>query len=278
MSETPLEPMRFELKGKDARALRATIGFVSRDPKRSILQAICLDAGGWLVATDGSRLFRWRTEGLADLTAPVVLGPWPGVDLPGEDEPVTLTLGEDEARLSTPSAEVVVGVMEGPYVKYEEAVGEPGPVEAVMRGHELQESLEEIEPFLESRHPLAGLSGWDYRPIVQVIVSSLEQSVDMATTRDLGYHSPTEEGISGKVTGPQWEFNTRTKADVRGLADGEIRRFGVNAEYFRQVISALDLDDSEEVCMHLGDERPAIHFTVPAGSHRSAVVMPVRMA
>lgn len=276
MADRPVKPDRFELEGRDARALRSAIELVSRDPNRPILQAICLDAGGWIVVTDGARLFRWRAEGLAALVAPTVLGPWSGVELPGEDESTTLILGEDEATLHTAGADIAVGVMEGPFVKYEEAIGQPGPVEATMCGRELLGSLKEIGPFLGRRHPLDDLPGWDYRPIVRITVSSLEQGIDLTTTRDLGYLSPTEEGLEEEPGGPQWEFSARTSADVGGLAEGETRRFGVNAEYLQQLIRALDLEDGEEVRMHLGDERSAVHFTVPGSADRSAVLMPVK--
>ena len=83
--------------------------------------------------------------------------------------------------------------------------------------------------------------------MVRVTVSSLEQSVVIATTRDLGYDTPNQDGLMGEVAGPQWEFSARTKAVVRGLAEGEVHRFGVNAEYLGQVIHALDLHDGEEV-------------------------------
>jgi len=210
MPESMLGPMQFELKGRDARALRSAIEFVSRDPTRPILQSVLLDAGGWLVATDGSALFRWRAEGLTALAAPVVLGPWPGLDLPGQAAPVTLSLEEEAATLSTGKTEVVVGVMEGPYVKYEEAVGDPGPIVATMRGAEFQASLVELETFLAPKHPLAGLGGWSYRPFVRVSLSSVEQSLTMSTTRDLGYDSPLqrEKGLPTEVAGPDWEFST----------------------------------------------------------------------
>ena len=51
------------------------------------------------------------------LAAPVVLGPWPGQDLPGQAAPIGLSLEEEVATLSADGTEVVVGVMEGPYVK-----------------------------------------------------------------------------------------------------------------------------------------------------------------
>lgn len=278
MTDMPLKSTEFELKERDAKAFRSAIDFVSRDPTRPILQAICLDADGWIVVTDGAGLFRWRARGLRALAAPVILGSWVGVELPGGEDPISLILEEDVATLCTDGGEVTVDIMEGPYVKYEEAVGDPGPIAATMRGREFQASLAELEPFLAPKHPLAGLGGWSYRPFVQVTLSSVEQSLTMSTTRDLGYDSPLqrEKGLPTEVAGPDWAFSTHTEANVSGLTEG-VFRVGIDAEYLRRIIDALDLGQDDEVCMHVSDERPQIHFTV-SGGQRSAVAMPVRMA
>ena len=74
MREQRQDSLQLELTGRDARALRVATGFIARDPQRAILQAVCLDAGGWIVATDGSAFMRWRAQELAELSASVILG------------------------------------------------------------------------------------------------------------------------------------------------------------------------------------------------------------
>ena len=61
----------FELGPEDLAGLRHAARFRSDDPGRPVLQGICLDAGGRIVATDGARLLNWSSRGLASLPAPV---------------------------------------------------------------------------------------------------------------------------------------------------------------------------------------------------------------
>ena len=60
----------FALGPDDLAGLRHVARFTSDDPKRPIMHCVCLDAGGRVVATDGSRLLNWSSKGLASLAGP----------------------------------------------------------------------------------------------------------------------------------------------------------------------------------------------------------------
>ena len=62
----------FKLGPDDLAGLRHVARFTSDDPQRPIMHCVCLDAGGRVVATDGSRLLNWSSEGLASLPAPMI--------------------------------------------------------------------------------------------------------------------------------------------------------------------------------------------------------------
>ena len=62
----------FELSASDLAGLRHLARIRGRDHRR-ILRCICLDAGGRMVACDGSRLLSWSSGGLVSLAAPVIL-------------------------------------------------------------------------------------------------------------------------------------------------------------------------------------------------------------
>ncbi len=55
----------FELGPDDLAGLRHVARFRSDDPKRPIMHCVCLDAGGRIVATDGSRLLNQNAKGMA---------------------------------------------------------------------------------------------------------------------------------------------------------------------------------------------------------------------
>ena len=91
----------FELGPADLAGLRHVTRFISDDPKRPIMHCICLDAGGRIVATDGSRLLNWSSRGLASLPAPVILDSLQAEMVP-ETDSATLIIEEESATLRTP--------------------------------------------------------------------------------------------------------------------------------------------------------------------------------
>ena len=153
----------FELGRSDLSGLRHVARFRSDDPKRAILQCVCLDAGGRMVATDGSRLLNWASKGLASLSVPVILE---SMHVVPEADSATLVLEEEKATLRTSDGYgVSFPSISGPYVKYEEAIGTPGPSSVVVRSDDLLACVESIEPFLRERHQV-DQDGWEYTPLV----------------------------------------------------------------------------------------------------------------
>ena len=104
-----------------------------------------------------------------------------------ETDSATLILEEESATLQTADGRrMTFPATPGPYLKYQEAVGTPGPILAVVRSESLMACVEEIEPFLRERHELVK-SGWEYMPRVQMRVSSTEGRLALRTTRDQGF-------------------------------------------------------------------------------------------
>jgi RNA polymerase sigma factor (sigma-70 family) len=134
----------YDLGVEDLEGLRCAAAFASVDPSREILRAICLDAGGRIIATDGSRLLDWMSPGLASLAAPAILAEVRADAIPDTDR-ATLLLGEEEATIKSPEGSgATFPLIPGPYVPYEKAVGTPGPIEVIAGSEELMSCVDEL--------------------------------------------------------------------------------------------------------------------------------------
>ena len=268
----------FELEPEDLAGLRHAARFRSDDPGRPVLQGICLDAGGRIVATDGARLLNWSSRGLASLPAPVILDSLESQMVP-EVEKATLVLDGESAALVTPEGDkITLRLTPGPYVKYQEAAGTPGPVLAVVRSEHLMACLEEIEPFLRDRHQPVN-RGWKYLPLVEMRVSSAEGNLKLRTTRDLGFSRTGEE--PGELQGdlPDWEHSVSCPADEANIEEGGSFRAGFNHDFLKTIVEALR-DAAEEIRIHFGASKvlkhPPFHFETGKDSP-AALLMPMRM-
>ena len=261
----------FKLGADDLAGLRRVARFTSDDPKRLILQCVCLDAGGRVVATDGSRLLNWASEGLASLSAPLILDALHPEMIP-ETDSATLILEEDSATLqAVDGRRVTFPSTPGPYVKYQEAVGTPGPILAVVCSERLMACVEEIEPFLRDRHERVK-SGEKYVPSVQMRVSSTEGKLALRTTRDQGF-SRTGENVDEH---PDWEHSVSCLADVTNIEDGGSFRVDLNHDFLKAIVEALN-DTAEEIRIYLDHSEAPLHFEAGRRKH-AAVLMPLRMA
>lgn len=273
MSKAP-ETESFELGADDLEGLRHAAAFTSRDPQRGVLQTVCLDAGGRIVATDGCRLLTWQSKGLASLTAPVILGAVQAEGIPSSER-AELVLGEDEATLRWGDGdEVTFPVMQGPYVKYEQAAGTPGPIEVVVRSPELMACVDEIEPFLTGRHSLEEVDGWAYDPRVELRVRWLEGRLSLGTSRDQGFHRVQEDAEDLTPAGPEWEHWVYCSAAVEGLADDQVLRVAVNHGLLRSIAAALG-SGSGRIRVRLSEGTDTrLHFDADGGD-RTALLMPM---
>ena len=268
----------FQLGLGDLAGLRHAARFRSDDPGRPVLQGICLDAGGRIVATNGAMMLDWPSKGLASLPAPVILDSLRSEMVP-ETEKATLVLDEESAALQSPEGnKVALRLAPGPYVKYQEAAGTSGPVLAVVRSEHLMRCLEEIEPFLRDRHEPVN-SGWKYMPMVEMGVSKAEGNLRLRTTRDLGFSRTGEE--AGELRGdlPDWEHSVSCPADEANTEDGGSFRAGFNHDFLKTIVEALK-DAAGEIRIHFGASKilkhPPFHFEAGKDSH-AAVLMPMRM-
>ena len=265
----------FELGPEDLAGLRHAARFRSDDPGRPVLQGICLDAGGRIVATDGARLLNWSSRGLASLAAPVILDSLQPEMVP-ETGAATLVLDEESATLRTADGGgVPLPSIPGPYVKYQEAVGAPGPILAVVRSMHLMACVEEIEPFLRDRHEPVE-NGWNYTPLVELRVSSAEGRLALRTTRDQGFSRTGEEaGEKNRDSLPDWEHSVSCSADVEDIEDGGLFRAGFNHDFLKAIVQALK-DAGEEIRIFLDHGLSPLHFEAGEDRH-TAVLMPMRM-
>ena len=265
----------FELGLDDLAGLRRVARFTSDDPKRPIMHCVCLDAGGRIVATDGSRLLNWSSKGLASLPVPVILDSLHPEMIP-ETDSAMLILEEESATLQTAdSRRVTFPAIPGPYLKYQEAVGTPGPILVVVHSEHLMACVEEIEPFLRDRHELVK-SGWEYVPSVEMRVSSAEGKLALRTTRDQGFSRTREDAddLLGDEL-PDWEYSVSCPADVTNIEDGGSFRAGLNHDFLKAIVEALK-DAAEEMRIYLDHSKAPLHFEAGA-DHHAAVLMPMRM-
>ena len=262
----------FELTAADLAGLRHVARFQADDPNRPILQCVCLDAGGRMVACDGARLLNWSSTGLSSLASPVILGYVDSAAFPQAG--ATLVIEEEVANLHTADgARVRFPVVPGPYVQYEKAVGRPGPISAVVGSADLMGCVEAIEPYLGPRHRVEE-EGWEYRPLVELRLCALEGRLTLGTNRDQGFYQIEEDAQGLNPQKPEWAYASRCPIRLAGL-DGDSLRAGVNHDLLKTIVVAL-AEAADEIRIRFKDGFSALHFDVEDGMH-SAVLMPIRM-
>ena len=269
----------FALNGEDLRALRWAMKFASADPNRPVLQGIYLDIEGKIISTDGSRLFLWTTESLESLSAPVLVGPWHDIDIPPADAG-TLELEATEANLSIVGGEdMVIPIIEGPYVKYEQVIPPDGAIRATVSAGDLVSAIGQIEPQLADRHPVDPQDGWQYQPQVEIRLSRIDRTLSLLTTGEMGYHRLQEEEDAPDfpAEGAVWTFVTSVKAEISLVEGEDIFRIAVNHGFLRDVVQALELKPTEKVRISFIDPEKVIQFVPVDDPGRKTLLMPMRM-
>lgn len=281
-----IEKQTFELNGADLDALNKARNFVSVDEKRPLMQGICLDVGGRIVATNGHVLFVRTLENLASLVAPTILGPWTGVALL-EGERARLVLEESEAVIQIANQkDVRVPIIEGPFVQYEQVMPKEDPVlNFLMDSALLLQALDLLADHMDARHPV--VDDWEYLPQMELHVSSVAQTVTFLTSRDLGYRRSVGAGKmesfaeSGEAVSPggavDWAFQVPLFGAVDSVGE-ETLRIGVSFTYFRDMLDALEIGDCESVTLAFrGPTRPIL-FSTAEHLDWVGLVMPLRLA
>lgn len=264
----------FELARGDLNALRWAVRFVSDDEKRPVLQAICLDAGGRVVATNGAKLLLRTCSVLKEVAAPVLLGPWPEGGVP-EGDRAELSIDGEEGVLRVGGAECRAPVMEGPYVKYEQVIPTDTPeCRATVAASEVLEAIDLIDGHLAPRHPVDPEGPWRYVTMVELRLSGPEQTLSMATWRDMGY---TRKDRGGKEVahpgGPDWTFVASVPAEVE-VGGPEEFRIWLNPAYWKEAVCALEADTLD--LRFMGPLKPVV-CTPEGEADQTALVMPLRM-
>ena len=291
MSDTQMQTT--ELDRADMDALKKVIGFVSDDEKRPILQGVCLDIGGRATATNGHIMIIRTLKSLTGLAAPIVIGPWSGTQLP---EQATMKIAETTVEIQSNGTTLQVPLIEGPYVKYEQVIPQEDPAMRVsISSALLTHALDLLQNFMEARHPESDM--WQYRPRVDLHLSPLTQTITFLTSRDTGY---TRED-NGKF---QYLLDAKDDDSPRGVADWifqvplnakfetssedtlrlngseerpVVHRFAVNFAYLKQILHALDFEDSDEIVLEFREQSKAIILRTPLNAEWLALLMPLRL-
>ena len=278
-----------ELDRTDMDALQKVIGFVSDDEKRPILQGIHLDIGGRAIASNGHILIIRTLKSLSELAAPIVIGPWSGIQLP---EQATLKIAEETAEIQSNGTTLQVPLIEGPYVKYEQVIPQEDPSMRVSIPSDLlAHALDLLQDFMEARHPESDM--WQYRPRVDLHLSPLTQTITFLTSRDTGYTredkgkfqyllDAKDDDSPGGVA--DWIFQVPLNAKFETPSDlpaeaqaGGTLRSAVNFAYLKQILHALDIEDSDEITMEFREQSKAIILRTPLNAEWLALLMPIRL-
>ncbi len=267
----------FTLNESDLQALGRARAFVGDDPKQLVLQGVFLDAGGRIVATDGSRLFWWQTSGLESLAAPVLLGPWD--ESTSEAGGARLTLGEQEAVLELESgAHHILPIMDMPYVDYEKVVPGQMPCWIRVRAGDLLAACAYMDDHLEAWHPVAADGPWTYTRGVEVCFSAADRTMVMTTTDAMGYYS-LKESVEGPTERPRspvgWRFDTTIAAQVE--QEVENFRVRVNCSFLEGAVRGLGLEEGSVLCIGFSDPNKPVLFEPGDGRPYRTMVMPMRM-
>ncbi|MDE2889132.1 MAG: sigma-70 family RNA polymerase sigma factor [Gemmatimonadota bacterium] len=280
MSEMTIAGNTYDLTAQDIQALYWATRFVSTDESRRILQGVCLDTGGRVVGCDGARLLLRTLEGTEDLEKQVILGP--GFELPEpQHERATLSIRGKQAFLKAGGEdELVIPVLDVPYVNYEAVIPAKGGSFVRISAGELLQAVSLITEHLEPRHPAAGV--WTYSPQVEVQISSEHQTLSLVTSRDLGYRAAKEN--AGKPVSnddapwagvPYWRFTTSINGKVNLKDSPEPFRSSVNHSYLSDAVSGIESGGMQDI--HFTDPMEGLLFTSCDYPDRKALVMPMRI-
>ncbi len=286
-TDTPMQA--FELTREDLNALRWGTAFVSQDENRPILQGVCLDTGGRIVATDGARQLIRTAEGLQKIAAPVVLGPWSEVEIP-DAERATLSIGEEGAVLQVQGEpDRTIAIIEGPYVKYESVIPTDAPFGCVtVSSGDLLEAVDLIGEYLAPRHPVDQEGTWRYSPMLEIRLSVPDQMLSMVTTRDMGYvwmpdgklrsYDPQKDPGEGPPVGASdWTFVASVQAQVTIDGPEEVFRIGVNHTYLRDIVRAMEAGPEGDLVFRFMGRLKPILISLGERTDRKALLCPLRM-
>ncbi len=280
MSEMKNGGQTYDLTAQDLQALYWATRFVSRDESRGRLQGVCLDTDGRVVATDGARLLLRTLEGAQDLETQVILGP--GLEMPTPyPKRATLSIREEQAFLNAEGEdELVIPIIDEPYVNYEAVITEMGDSLVRVSSDELLKAVNLIAEHLEPRHPDS--ETWSYLPQVEIRISKAHQTLSLITSRDLGYSvskkkadKPVSTDDAPWADVPYWRFTTTLEGHVSLEDSPEPFRSSVNHAFLGDVVSGLETEGILDI--FFTDPMKALLFVSGDHPDRKAILMPMRI-
>ena len=280
MSEMTSAEHTYDLTAHDLQALYWALRFVSGDESRPILQGVCLDTGGRIVATDGARLLLRTLEGTEDLDKQVILGPGFELKAPRAKR-ATLSFEAEMATFSTEGEEELdIPILDERFVDYEAVIPEAAGIRVRVTAGELLRAINLISKHLDARHPTSAT--WTYLRKVEIQISATPGSLSLTTSRDMGY--VLREGKAGGMvsmddapwTGvPYWRYTTSVESEVTLDDAPHPFRIHVNHAFLSDVVSGIEAEGPLDI--FFGDPRQCLLFVPADHPDRKALLMPLRM-
>jgi RNA polymerase sigma-70 factor (ECF subfamily) len=270
----------FELAAADLAALRAATLFTWKGPeRRPVLEGVCIEPDGRVIATDGRRLVVRRVEALKAGTRRLVLGParaaefWPAVEGGRLTPELSVCALEDAAgrRHELPL------ITEREYPPVEQVFPAGWAAGWRMRAGELRQALRALEPFLEAKHPVE--AGMNYTPLLRLRIGGGSAALVLETDKLLGYGEEQARVAEALVAESGWRHAVELRAlSEEGEIEGSGRVVGINARYLAEAPDALGLADADELWLRLQAEADtALGFFAARDAGQVVLVMPVRL-
>ena len=114
-----------------------------------------------------------------------------------------------------------------------------------MQGHvstgDFMAIIDSIADHLSPRHPVNEEDEWEYKPAVELRFSTVEKTLFLITTRDMGYSKRDGDKSKSRPCNPigDWSFNTSIPMEHVQNTDDTFARAWIDYQYLKQAIQAL---------------------------------------
>jgi hypothetical protein len=140
--------------------------------------------------------------------------------------------------------------------------------------------IEQITAYLQPRHPAKVDESWEYHPAIEMRVSPIEQTVELMTTRDMGYSRFDGKTAFYPPYNPvgDWSFRISIPATIEGMEQSQPFRIRVNQVYLQQIVEVTRTTGVPALRVRFIEPHAAMIF-LPADREACLILqMPLRMA
>jgi RNA polymerase sigma-70 factor (ECF subfamily) len=269
------EALVFPLTATDLAALRGAELLASRDPLRPVLQTLCIDPDGTIVATDTHRMFVHRGSSIRPPARLMVeYGLLSGLTYHPTAKEGQLTIDDRQAVLrfvderDTPPEHTFQAplVTEGSYPAYDKVIPADSKITARLLGRDLMMALDDISRFeaflLATAMPE---SGQERRRVTLTFTGA----------------GPVLFQVGAARSGPapaDWSMNIEIPATVQGLAESDRFTLALNRIYLRECVRALSLTWEAGVELRLNDPLHPVLVHEEGVTNRFILLMPLSLS